>query len=166
MTRKTREQFDSDKAFDKYLRRLGYAATARAKYPADYWVWRGVKQRCYNPKHPWYARYGGRGIRMCDEWRNSFQAFARDMGPRPSPKHTIERIDNDGDYRPGNCRWGTMTDQNRNKGGVKLTQSHVKAIKHLLRTTSMTPRKIAAMFGVNYATVYNIRDGSIWSDVE
>lgn len=74
-----------------------------------------MKQRCYNPNNPNYHRYGGRGIRVCQRWRDSCAAFVADMGPRPSPKHTVDRIDNDGNYEPGNVRWATMKEQHRNR---------------------------------------------------
>ena len=82
----------------------------------EYHVWRGVKQRCYRKRARGYANYGGRGIKMCDRWRQSFKAFIDDMGARPSPEHQLDRYPNqDGDYEPGNVRWATRAEQNRNR---------------------------------------------------
>src|ERR1035437_5533989 len=80
----------------------------------EYIIWGHITQRCYNPSCKQYADYGGRGIKMCQRWFDSFFAFLTDMGPRPNGL-TIDRINNDGNYEPGNCRWATMKEQCSNR---------------------------------------------------
>lgn len=80
----------------------------------EYLSWKGMIQRCTNPKHTSYEYYGARGITICQRWRDSFEAFLVDMGSRPEGK-TLDRIDNDGNYEPGNCRWATASEQNSNQ---------------------------------------------------
>jgi len=81
----------------------------------EYRAWQQAKQRCFNPKHHLWGSYGGRGITMCPEWVESFELFYEEVGERPSKKHSLGRIDNDGDYEPGNVEWQTASEQNRNR---------------------------------------------------
>lgn len=91
----------------------------------EYQIWIAMKRRCTHPSHVSYKHYGGRGIRIADEWLNDYPAYAayvrEHLGPRPSPKHSIDRINNDGHYEPGNIRWATPSEQlcNRRKAPSK-----------------------------------------------
>lgn len=88
----------------------------------EFAIWTGMHTRCYNSARPEFKGYGARGIVICERWRTSFENFLADIGPRPTPAHSVERIDNDGIYEPSNCRWATPAEQSRNKrNNVKLT---------------------------------------------
>jgi len=89
---------------------------------AEYRSWAAMKQRCYNSKLKNYKDYGGRGIRVCAQWVVSFEHFLADMGPRPSPHHSLDREDVDGWYTPDNCRWATAKEQANNKRPPKVFQ--------------------------------------------
>jgi hypothetical protein len=77
-------------------------------------IWKAMKARCNNPNTVNYARYGGMGVRVCKEWDESFETFLAAVGPRPSPAHSLEREKNELGYEPGNVRWATSAEQNRN----------------------------------------------------
>jgi hypothetical protein len=86
----------------------------------EYRIWCGMHKRCYNPNWKQYADYGGRGIKVCDRWRKSYANFLADIGRRPSPNHSLDRIDHDGDYSPENCRWATAVEQARNRRMARM----------------------------------------------
>ena len=116
-------------------RERGSDNTKHYMYPA----WLAMKQRCQNPKNSQYAYYGGRGIKVCERWSNSFQAFLADVGERPEG-HSLDRVDPDGDYEPSNCRWATHSQQafNRrlratNKTGFSGISFNKKLGKYVVR---------------------------------
>lgn len=109
-----------------------------------YPTWLQMVNRCTNPKHKSYENYGGRGIKVCDRWLNSFEDFYNDMGDKPSPEHTLDRINNDGNYEPSNCRWATMAEQANNKRITGLL-----TLAELSRQTGYTQERIRQLVGVS-----------------
>lgn len=93
---------------------------------AEYVSWQSMLTRCFNPRARAYPDYGARGITVCPEWAASFEAFLSDMGRKPSPAHSVDRVDNDAGYHKLNCRWSTRVEQARNRrGGVFLTHNGI-----------------------------------------
>jgi len=86
----------------------------------EFSIWKNMLSRCHNQDNPGYSNYGGRGIEVCDEWRDSFENFYRDMGARPSIKYTMDRRDNDLGYNKENCRWATRFEQSKNTRRSKI----------------------------------------------
>lgn len=92
------------------------AAVHSARLP-EYKAWTALRNRCSNPNNPGYINYGGRGITVCERWQgeHGFENFFEDMGRKPTPKHSIDRKENDGNYEPENCRWATKLEQTHNR---------------------------------------------------
>jgi hypothetical protein len=111
---------------------------------SEYRTWQKMNQRCYYSKQRGYHLYGGRGITVCDRWRHSFLAFLVDMGPKPCPSASIDRIDNDGNYEPANCRWASAMEQ-------MVNSRRARAISHGGETHSI--RGWARRLGVTHPTI-------------
>lgn len=94
---------------------LKHGHARQAARTAEYMCWKHIIQRCENPNNKRYEDYGGRGISICKRWRESYETFFADMGQKPTRTHSIDRIDNDGNYEPSNCRWATPEEQRINQ---------------------------------------------------
>lgn len=139
---------------------------------SEYGIWRGIKQRCLNPRSPSYMDYGGRGITICERWRDSFESFYTDMGARPSADHSIDRFpDNDGNYEPGNCRWATSGQQAHNKREqqpgtrAKVLSAHHVYVIRALYDSRYHPRAIGQMFGLTESNVFEIGKRFTWQHI-
>lgn len=106
-------------------RAIAFNRTHGMKHSRVYRVWQTMKERCTNPHNKSYARYGARGIKVCAEWTNSFENFLRDMG-NPETGLSLERINNNGDYCPQNCKWASSLEQANNKRNNKLLEFNGK----------------------------------------
>lgn len=111
----------------------------------EYMIWAMAKDRCTNPRNRSYDRYGGRGIKMDPVWVGDYARFYADMGPRPSLSHTLERIDLNGDYAPGNCVWATYAQQNRNtsRNVYVLANGKRYVLKDLALAIGLKPNTVA-----------------------
>lgn len=126
----------------------------RQLYPKIYLAFSAMIARCHNPSVESYSRYGGRGIQVCDRWRHSFDNFIADMGPKPTESHTIERVDNDRGYEPGNCTWATRGEQASNRRSNRYVEC---------RGERLTVTQWASRLGVSPGTLsYRVRNG--WDD--
>lgn len=105
--------------------RVTHGHARKGKVSITHLVWQKVVSRCTNPNNPNFARYGARGIKVCDRW-HIFEHFLEDMGERPSRKHSIDRVNNEGNYEPGNCRWATNVQQARNRRSSRFLEFNGK----------------------------------------
>jgi hypothetical protein len=118
-------------------------------------AWQNMKTRCLNSNNHAYNDYGGRGISVCPEWRESFETFYKYMGPRPSPAHTLERNNVNGNYEPGNCRWATRTEQARNKRNTHFVDFNGKR---------MSLSEVAEITGIGHSTLWDRKNRGMSSD--
>ena len=128
--------------------------------PSVYSAWIEMRQRCNNPKNHQAHNYGGRGIKVCARWR-VFANFEADMGPRPGPKYSLDRIRTNGDYRRGNCRWATTKQQAHNQRRGKLDEWKAMCIRIAL-ANGARGCDIAEQHGIARSMVTRIKTGLAW----
>jgi hypothetical protein len=138
----------------------GHAKANHGTGSKTYRAWRSMKERCSNPNVRAYARYGGRGIKVCDRWM-LFENFLADMGEAP-PGYSIERIDNNGNYEPGNCRWATRAEQARNRYNTKL-EAHEPDQIRWLASLGYKKKAIALFFDIDPSLLTKIVAGTSWA---
>ena len=144
------------------------------KQKPEQWIWSEIKSRCYRSTHPEYHRYGGRGITMFEEWIGDFIAFYKwlrsNIGLKPSQEYTLDRIDNDGNYEPGNLRWATRVEQVRNSTTVRFTIDDVKDIKRTFRNRTCGIQECVYQLCDKYnapkSSIENIIYERSWKDVQ
>ncbi len=145
------------------MRRHG--GSSRKGDSPEYKTWENMKARCHNPNAAGYQYYGGRGISVCAEWRGDFSAFLQHIGPRPGIEYSVDRIDNDKGYAPGNVRWATRAQQHVNKRArkdVKLVDADIAFILHWA-AIGYTQIKIGRSFGVSHTMISYIVNGKQWA---
>lgn len=136
----TRWRSNGDPLVTKYDRNV----KGVTKLP-EYKNWLGMKERCLKGTHHSYPRYGGRGVQIAAEWVNSFNTFFKDMGPRPTPLHEIDRIDNNGNYEPLNCKWSTKKEQANNRRSNRI---------FTIGGETMTLKQWCEKYDLNYKSVH------------
>lgn len=137
---------------------------AKGKRTPEYRAWHDMKQRCTNPKHHEWKNYGARGIGVCLQWQ-SFSNFLADMGERPSPLHSLDRKENDGDYCKSNCRWATKLEQDRNRRTCRmvewngLTKTLVEWAEEIGMSKRTLTRRLDKGMSIGDAMVSKVRRG-------
>lgn len=132
-------------------------------YTAEYEAWKGMKRRCLNSKTVNYKNYGGRGITVCDEWINSFEIFFKDMGQKPTNLHSIDRIDNNGNYCKDNCKWSTRIEQNRNKRSNKISsKQQADEIRQKFQIGTYTLKQLGVQYNCDENNIRAIINNETW----
>ena len=143
-----------------------HGGSASKEHPCtpEFTCWTQIRGRCGNPNNKAYKYYGGRGITICERWHSSFENFLSDMGPRPDDKHSIDRIDVNGNYEPDNCRWATKHQQARNTRATKLSEEMASKIRDLHKT-GIPKIDVARQLGVHYSSVKQVTLGKQWVEL-
>lgn len=124
-----------------------------------YSIWLNMRQRCENPRATKYENYGGKGVTVCPEWRESFEAFVRDMGERPSPKHTIDRIDSSKGYEPSNCRWLLWAENSARRTYPRPDVPEPHPLTLFRERRGMMAKELASAAGVSACALSKVENG-------
>lgn len=127
-----------------------------------YSSWHGMKSRALNPNVTGWQYYGGRGIKVCERWLD-FRNFLQDMGERPEGT-SLERIDNDKGYEPGNCKWATKQEQFFNRRGTKLTLEKIEEMRRFYISHNINQKALGQMYGIDQSQVSRIVNNKAWSE--
>lgn len=128
-----------------------------------YQIWAAMRGRCFNPNDLDYPRWGGRGITVCERWSDPV-AFLADMG-EPPPGALLDRIDNNGNYEPGNCRWATLTESNRNRRSTRLNSEIVKVMRFLHTRRAVSVCLLARLHGVSQGCAFGVTQRKTWREI-
>jgi len=128
----------------------------------EYFTWKNMKARCYNPKNKYFYRYGTRNIVVCDRWKNSFNNFLEDMGEKPFPKAEIDRINNDEGYEPNNCHWVTSAENCHNRSDTKLDWDKVGKMRAMYKDGKLSLRGLSKVFNISHSVIGKIINNQSW----
>jgi hypothetical protein len=129
---------------------------------SEYNSWCSMKARCNNKNSNRYHNYGGRGITVCDSWMKSFITFYNDMGKKPDPSYQIERINNDGNYEPLNCKWATPAENSQNRSTTILSMEKAKEIRNRYKKGGVSQYKLAEEYGCNRVMIAHVVRNMAW----
>lgn len=146
-------------------RNTKHGGSTRERRNPVYSVWSNMRRRCYDSSNIGYRNYGGRGITVCERWKNSFANFYVDMGDKPSPKHSLGRVDNDSNYEPNNCRWETHTQQKRNTRRTMLSEEDIPKIRNSYSKSEATIGGLAQHYGVSPGCIWAVVFNRSWKDI-
>lgn len=150
-------------------RQITHGHTSRRRHAGKtssktYQIYRGMKRRCQDPSEERYKLHAGRGIYVCERWRESFENFLADMGEAP-PRMSLDRIDNNGPYAPWNCRWATASQQQQNRRDNRFSEQDVRSIRQRL-STGARPTDLAREYNCERSHISRIGSGKLWRGLD